>query len=89
MKCAGFKNIINKSLQNYPKLNIEKIISYKKQYKNLFLLLIMKNPKGFKDYKILKKIFKDNLKIIKPDNIQQPSTKVAEGIKDILLLKSY
>jgi ABC-type Fe3+-hydroxamate transport system substrate-binding protein len=76
MECAGFNNVISGM---YPRINPEKLIKINPD----ILIIAFKNPEEIKDYKILKKIFKDKLVIINPDYLLEPSSKILKGIEDL------
>lgn len=73
LNCGGFKNYIEKSPVNYPKINIEKLYLNKPDY-----ILISHNAKGNGI-----KLFKENLKRLKINS------KVAIVNEDIFVRPSY
>jgi len=80
LRCAGLDNPI-KGL--YPRLNIESILSYKKDV----IVVAVKDFKNFKDYRLISSSFKGKIVYIDPDKILLPSTGIIKGIgtlKDLI-----
>jgi ABC-type Fe3+-hydroxamate transport system substrate-binding protein len=76
INCAGYHNMLD---GGYKRMSIEKIISLNPDN----LIIAMERPEGVKDYKMLKKIFKDRTIIIDPTDILEPSTRILKGIKTL------
>ena len=84
--CAGSKTFVSSALQcagienkvsgEYLRLGIENIISKKPD----MIIVASDNPEDFKDYKELKKHFK-NVVPINPTMLLEPSSKILQGIK--------
>ena len=73
IECAGLKNKIS---GEYLRLGIENIIS-----KNPDVIVVAsENPEQFKDYKELKKYFR-NIIVVSPDILLEPSSKILKGIE--------
>jgi len=76
LTCAGIRNTVEGL---YPRLNIESILSYKKD----ILVVAVKDFKNFKDYKLISSSFKGKTIYIDPDKILLPSTGIIKGIETL------
>jgi len=68
LRCSGIKNLVPGL---YPRLNIEKMLSYK----NDILVVAVKDFNNFKDYRLISGSFKGHIIYIDPDKILLPSTR--------------
>ena len=83
MKCSGVKNPVPGL---YPRLNIETVLAYKEN----FLIIAVKKPESFKDYRLIEKTFNGRVLFVDPNKILMPSTKILEGIKELQkVIKDY
>ena len=73
LRCSGINNPVTGL---YPRLNIESVLSYKKD----IIVIAVKDFKNFKDYKLISSSFKGKIVYIDPDKILLPSTGIIKGI---------
>ncbi len=76
LKCAGINNKIEGL---YTRLNIESVLSYKKDV----IVVAVKEFKNFKDYRLITDSFKGRIIYIDPDKILLPSTGIIKGIETL------
>ena len=76
LHCAGINNPVNGL---YPRLNIESVLSYKKDV----VVVAVKDFERFKDYKLISNSFKGKVIYIDPDKILLPSTGIIKGIMEL------
>jgi iron complex transport system substrate-binding protein len=76
LRCSGIKNLVPGL---YPRLNIEKVLSYK----NDILIVAVKDFNNFKDYRLISGSFKGRIIYIDPDKILLPSTGIIKGIEEL------
>lgn len=79
LRCSGIKNPVNGL---YPRLNMEKLLSYKSD----LMVIAVKDFHKFKDYKLISSSFKGRIIYIDPDKILLPSTNIINGIEELKTL---
>lgn len=76
IRCAGYSNLLD---GGYKRLSIEKIISLNPD----FLIIAMNKPEYVREYKMLKKVFKNRILVVNPSYILEPSSRILKGIKEL------